>query len=180
MHPPLTPFTRCVPPPPLDFVDTQATFLETGDGLEGFVQLAGTGSWVSSRRGQKNGMIRLPAFPHVDKTPRKFVVSARDGVQTVVGPSYLAPPTGQLLPFGTEGRSEMVWSVEGWPGDRGTGDIKFVLLEGMGWVQLDAGGEGLLQEVNADAAPQLPSPPGAADGGEEQKRQENGSATTRS
>ena len=134
-------------------------------------------------------MIRLPAFPHVDKTPRKFVVSASDGVQTVVGPSYLAPPTGQLLPFGTEGRSEMVWSVEGWPGDRGTGDRKFVLLEGMGWVQLDAGGEGLLQEVDADAgaAPPLPSPSpsgaavGGSDGvGEEQKRQENGSATSSS
>eukprot|EP00903_Cladosiphon_okamuranus_P021614 g19873.t1 len=156
-------------------VAAAATFLETGDGLEGFVQLAGTGSWVSSRRGQKNSMIRLPAFPHVDKTPRRFVVSAPDGVKTVVGPSYLAPPTGQLLPLGTEGSSEMVWSVEGWPGDRGAGDRKFVLLEGMGWVQLDAGGEGQLQEVGADGGPPLPSPSGVGVG-EEHHRQENGSA----
>lgn len=116
-------------------------------------------------------MIRLPAFPNVDKTPRRFVVSAPEGVETVVGPSYLAPPTGQLLPFGTEGSSEMVWSVEGWPGDRGTGDRKFVLLEGMGWVQLDAGREGLLQEVHA--SPTLPS----SSGGEEHEQQENGSAS---
>lgn len=108
-------------------------------------------------------------------------MSAPDGVKTVVGPSYLAPPTGQLLPFGTEGRSEMVWSVEGWPGDRGAGDRKFVLLEGMGWVQLDARGEDLLQEVGADGAPPLPSPSGGAaggGGGEEHKRQENGSASS--
>lgn len=123
-------------------------------------------------------MTRLPAFPHVDKAPRRFVVSAPDGVQTVVGPSSLAPPTGQLLPVGTEGSSEMVWSVQGWPGDRGAGDRKFVLLEGMGWVQLDAAGDGVLQEV--DDTPPVSGPSGGArhgDGGQEQPRQENGSAS---
>lgn len=91
------------------------------------------------------------------------MVSAPEGVETVVGPSYLAPPTGQLLPSGTEGSSEMVWSLEGWPGDRGAGDRKFVLLEGMGWVQLDAGREDLLQEVHTP--PLRPSPSGGAGGG---------------
>lgn len=156
--------------------------METGDGLEGYVQLAGTGGWVSSRRGQKNSMVRLPAFPNVDKTPRRFVVAAPEGVETVVGPAAGAPRTGQLLPVGTEGRSEMVWSVEGWPGDRGMGNRKFVLLEGMGWVQLDAESEGGLKEVDG-TAPALPSPSPARDGGggggeqqrQEQQHQENGS-----
>ncbi|CAN0523761.1 unnamed protein product, partial [Ectocarpus sp. 8 AP-2014] len=61
--------------------------------------------------------------------PRHFVVSAPGGVETVVGPSPSAPRTGQLLPLGAEGSSEMVWSVKGWPGDRGMGDRRFVLLE---------------------------------------------------
>lgn len=141
----------------------QATFLETGRGDEGFVQLAGTGSWVLARRGQDTQMVRLPAFPRVDKTPRRFVVSAPDGVATIVGPSSAAPRTGHVLPLGTEGRSEMVWSVEGWPGDRRMGDTKFVLLEGMGWVQLDTGSEENLRE--ADAPPRLPPSSGEEEDG---------------
>lgn len=127
---------------------TQATFLETGSGEEGFVQLAGTGSWVVSRRGQEAKMVRLPAFPAVDKTPRKFVVSATDGVETIVGPSSSAPRTGHVLPLGTEGRSEMMWSVEGWPKDRGMGDTRFVLLEEMGWVQLKGTTVGAVEGSN--------------------------------
>lgn len=161
----------------------KTTFLETGDGLEGYVQLAGTGSWVLTRRGRETKMVRLPAFPRVDKTARHFVVSATEGVETVVGPSVLAPPTGQLLPLGAEARSEMVWSVEsGWPADSGrgsTGERKFVLLEGVGWVQLDedsgAGGS-RLREVGSDDSPS--PPPSAADGslggGREEYQQQNG------
>lgn len=161
---------------------TQATFLETGDGLEGFVQLAGTGSWVLSRRGQKTNMVRLPAFPQVDKTPRRFVVSAPEGVETVVGPSSSAPRTGQLLPLGTEGSSEMLWSVRGWPGDKGMGDKKFVLLEGTGWVQLGAGREGeaaVLQEIGTPPPPSLGSDgtAGQGDGAEYDPPQENGSSS---
>ncbi|CBN80124.1 hypothetical protein Esi_0031_0133 [Ectocarpus siliculosus] len=164
-------------------VAAAATFLETGDGLEGFVQLAGTGSWVLSRRGQDTKMVRLPAFPRVDKTPRRFVVSAPGGVETVVGPSPSAPRTGQLLPLGAEGSSEMVWSVKGWPGDRGVGDRRFVLLEGMGWVQLDAGTEqegGPLREIGAPPPPPQPSPfDGTREGAVDEQRQqeENGSSS---
>lgn len=170
---------------------SQATFLETGDGLEGFVQLAGTGSWVLSRLGQKTNMVRLPAFPRVDKTPRRFVVSAPEGVETVVGPSSSAPRTGQLLPLGTEGSSEMLWSVKGWPGDRGMGDRNYVLLEGTGWVQLGSGREGeaaVLQEIEAPSSPSQPPPPPssfdggggvrAGGGGEDQPPQENGSSSS--
>lgn len=149
------------------------------------MQLAGTGSWVLSRRGQKTNMVRLPAFPRVDKTPRRFVVSASDGVETVVGPSSSAPRTGQLLPFGTEASSEMLWSVKGWPGDKGVGARKFVLLEGMGWVQLGGGREGeaaVLQEIGTP-----PPPPSSGSGGAAGQRggaedddppQENGSASS--
>ncbi|CAM9195150.1 unnamed protein product [Ectocarpus fasciculatus] len=162
-------------------VAAAATFLETGDGLEGFVQLAGTGSWVLSRRGQDTKMVRLPAFPRVDKTPRRFVVSAPGGVETVVGPSPSAPRTGQLLPLGAEGSSEMVWSVKGWPGDRGMGDRRFVLLEGMGWVQLDAGTEqegGPLREIGTPPPPLQPSPlDGAREGSVDDQQQENGSSS---
>lgn len=150
-------------PSPLPALYIQATFLETGNGDEGFVQLAGTGSWVLARRDQDTQMVRLPGFPKVDKTPRRFVVSTPDGVSTIVGPSSAAPRTGHVLPLGTEGRSEMVWSVEGWPGDRGTGHMRFVLLEGMGWVQLDAGSEGNLRE--ADAPPRPPPSSGGEEDG---------------
>lgn len=127
----------------------QATFFETGDSSEGYVQLAGTGSWVVARRNETTFMERLPAFPEVDKTPRRFKVAASQGVETIVGPSSSAQRTGQVLIAGTEGRSEMVWSIKGWPSDRGMGDKKFVLLEGMGWVELSAGrGESQLEEVN--------------------------------
>lgn len=177
-------------PPQLDCACffLQATFLETGDGLEGFVQLAGTGSWVLSRLGQKTNMVRLPGFPRVDKTPRRFVVSAPEGVETVVGPSSSAPRTGQLLPFGAEGSSEMLWSVKGWPGDRGMGDRNFVLLEGTGWVQLGSGREGeapVLQEIETPPPPT--PPPSSSDGGggvragsdgEDQRPQENGSSSS--
>ncbi|CAM9490631.1 unnamed protein product, partial [Laminaria digitata] len=90
-----------------------ATFLETGDGIEDYVQLAGTGSWVLSRRGQEAKMMRLPAFPQVHKAPRRFVVSAPEGVETIVGPSCEAQCTGHVLPLGTEGYSDTVWSVKG-------------------------------------------------------------------
>lgn len=139
----------CVAPP-------QATFLETGDGIEDYVQLAGTGSWVLSRRGQEAKMMRLPAFPQVHKAPRRFVVSAPEGVETIVGPSCEAQCTGHVLPLGTEGYSDTVWSVKGRTGDRGVGDKTFVLLEGLGWVHLDAEtetGEGSLQEIDASSAP---------------------------
>ena len=139
-------------PPPFLLVcilNGQATFFETGDGSEGYVQLAGTGSWVLARKGQQLAVDRLPAFPEVDKTLRRFVVTATDGVETIVGPSSWARRTGQMLPSGTEGRSEMVWSVKGWPGDRGQGDKKFVLLEGMGWVELSVGrGDSQLEEID--------------------------------
>lgn len=110
------------------------------------MQLAGTGSWVLSRRGQNTKMVRLPAFPEVDKTPKRFVVAAADGVEMIVGPCEAAAGTGHRFPYGTEGRSEMVWSVKGWPGSRGKGDTRFVLLEDMGWVHLRAGADG--QEGN--------------------------------
>lgn len=100
------------------------------------MQLASTGGWVLARRGLDVKMERLPDFPVVDKTPRTFVVSAAEGVEAVVGPSVMAPGTGSVLPCGTEGRSEMVWTVKGWPGDRGQGGNRFVLLEEMGWVRL--------------------------------------------
>lgn len=134
----------------------QATFLETGDGVEDYVQLAGTGSWVLSRRGQQAKMMRLPAFPQVHKAPRRFVVSAPDGVETIVGPSCEAQGTGHVLALGTEGYSDTVWSVKGRSGDRGVGDKTFVLLEGLGWVYLDAEsdtGVGSLQEIDAPTAP---------------------------
>lgn len=117
------------------------------------MQLAGTGSWVLARRGQDTHMVRLPAFPTVDKTPRRFVVSHPDGVATIVGPSSAAPRTGHVLPLGTEGSSEMVWSVEGWPGDRGMGNKAFVMLEGMGWIQVDAGSEETLREAGTPPRP---------------------------
>lgn len=100
-------------------------------------------------------MVRLASFPRVDKTPRRFVVSASEGVETVVGPSSAAPSTGNVLPAGTEGRSETVWSVKGWPGDRGKGDKTFVLLEGVGWAKLGDGGNGRgggLEEVQLPPA----------------------------
>lgn len=127
----------------------QATFFETGDVSESYVQLAGTGSWVVARRNGTILMERLPGFPEVDKTPRRFKVVAARGVETIVGPSSSAQRTGQVLITGTEGRSEMVWSIKGWPSDRGMGDKKFVLLEGMGWVELGIGrGESQLEEVD--------------------------------
>lgn len=102
-------------------------------------------------------MARLPAFPDIDKTPRRFVVSASGGVETIVGPSAAAPRTGHVLPAGTEGRSEMVWSVKGWPGDRGKGSTRFVLLEDMGWIHLQgnvggggSGHGGMEQDGEAD------------------------------
>lgn len=58
-----------------------------------------------------------------------------------MGPSPSAEGTGQVLPLGVEGHSEMMWSVKGWPGDRGQGDKKFVLLKEMGWVQVVAGND---------------------------------------
>lgn len=128
----------------------QATFFETGDASESYVQLAGTGSWVVARRNGTIFMERLPAFPEVDKTPRRFKVVAAQGVETIVGPSSSAQRTGQVLINGTEGRSEMIWSIKGWPSDRGMGDKRFVLLEGMGWVELSVGrGESQLEEVDA-------------------------------
>lgn len=110
-------------------------------------------------------MVRLPAFPEVDKTPRRFVVSAPNGLETIVGPSAAAPGTGQVLAPGTKGRSEMVWSVRGWPGGRGKDDTRFVLLDDMGWVQLQGvgvDGDDVLKEVD------VPVP--VEDGDEEAER----------
>lgn len=127
-----------------------------------------------ARRRHEAKMARLPAFPRVNTTSRRFVVSASEGVETIVGPSSAAERTGHVLPMGTEGRSEMLWSVKGWPGDRGMGDKKFVLLEGMGWVQMDdgkMGGEVQLQELGAPRA-RASSSDEELDGQEEQEEDE--------
>lgn len=114
------------------------------------MQLTSTGAWVLARRGQNTKMVRLPNFPHVDKTPRRFVVTAPTGTETIVGPSSNAPGTGNVLPPGTEGRSEMVWTIESWPGERGKGGTRFVLLEQVGWVKLKVTRTGGQSEAQDD------------------------------
>lgn len=101
------------------------------------MQLARSGAWVQARRGKDVKMVRLPDFPIVDTTPRHFVVSALEGVETIAGPSSAASGTGNILPYGTEGRSGMVWTIKDWPGARGKGGLRFVLLEQKGWVKIE-------------------------------------------
>ncbi|CAM9168924.1 unnamed protein product, partial [Discosporangium mesarthrocarpum] len=133
--------------------------LETGEGSdqECFVQLAETLSWVRASHGEDIKLERISAFPTVDRNPRKYTISAQEGVKTVVGPCTLAPLTGNVLAAGTEGVCPMLWSVgaeigtryqggkeingtvEGETGDRAT---VFALLDDVGWVCVSDSDEG--------------------------------------
>ncbi|CAM9784099.1 unnamed protein product [Choristocarpus tenellus] len=118
--------------------------LEVGSGSERecFVQVTDTGAWVRSRHGDDVKMRRLPAFPVVDNQTRQFTVVAEEGVETFVGPSALAPPTGNRVECGMEGLSSMLWSVGVDEEGEGKEPTVYALLDNLGWVRFSGKGEG--------------------------------------